>query len=313
MEDSCASIPELPDGVKRSSVLAVKSKMNRSSRASAESAYVVRVELVQHFNEIVSAGTGQGRFQFERQILADLAIALNVSKKRFIVERIEPKEGWEKHTIFDLLIVPDEDPTATPTCGQLAALIVEEVNQGSLRSMPSMRKSLRAELRKEHDDMRQTSTGLKDSDGDLKFSLLRGGIFVDSKHISVMSAVHRGEDVSSGSHGALETETGMEPEGLRLALALQEKEMSAARRQREERRAREGFWVDVEAGKPPPAVEADNFPGQYGTFSGHASQSSGNGAFLYWVMAIGGGIMLLLMVHVLYLHFHQASSEGGAR
>jgi hypothetical protein len=234
MEDSCASIPELPDGVKRSSVLAVKNTMNRSSRASAESAYVVRVELVQHFNEIVSAGTGQGRFQFERQILADLAIALNVSKKRFVVERIEPKDGWEKHTIFDLLIVPDEDPTATPSCGQLAAMIVEEVNQGSLRSMPSLRKSLRAELRKENDEMRQS--GPRDCDGDLKFSLLRGGIFVDSKHIAVMSAVHRGEDASSGSHGALEAEAGMEPEGLRLALALQEKEMSAARRQREERR-----------------------------------------------------------------------------
>jgi hypothetical protein len=233
MEDSSASIPELPDGVKRSSVLADK---NRTSRASAECAYVVRVELVQHFNEIVSAGTGQGRFQFERQVLADLAIALDVSKKRFVVERIEPKEGWEKHTIFDLLIVPDEDPTAAPSCGQLAATIVDEVNQGSLRSMPSMRKSLRAELRKEYDEMRHTSSGSKNSDGDLRLSLLRGGIYVDSKHIAVMSAVHRGEDASSGSHGALKTETGLEPEGLRLALALQEREMSAARRQREDRR-----------------------------------------------------------------------------
>ena len=78
-------------------------------------------------------------------------------------------------------------------------------------------------------------------------------------------------------------------------------------------RAREGFWVDVEAGKPPPAVEADDFPGQYGTFSGRASQGSGNGAFLYWVMAVGGGIMLLLIVHVFYLHFNRVSSEGDRR
>jgi hypothetical protein len=240
MEDSSANIPELPDGVKKSSVLAVKNEMNRSSRVSAECAYVVRVELVQHFNEIVSAGTGKGRFQFERQILADLAIAMDVSKKRFVVERIEPKEGWEKHTIFDLQIVPDDDPTAAPSCGQLAAMIVEEVNKGSLRSMPSMRKSLRAELRKENEDMRHVSGGSKDSDGNLNFSLLRGGIFVDSKHISVMSAVHRGEDASSASHGALATGAGIEPEGLRLALALQEKEMSAARRQREDRR-----WVII--------------------------------------------------------------------
>jgi hypothetical protein len=236
MEDSSTSIPELPDGVRRSTVLAVKKEMNRSSRVSSECSYVVRVELVQHFNEIVSEGTGRGRFQFERQVLADLAIAMDVSKKRFSLERIEPKEGWEKHTVFDLLIVPDEDPTAAPSCAQLAALIVEEVNKGSLRSMPSMRKSLRAELRKENEEMRQLSSGTSESDGNLKFSLLRGGIVVDSKHISVMSAVHRGEDTSSASHGALATETGMEPEGLRLALALQEKEMSAARRQREERR-----------------------------------------------------------------------------
>jgi hypothetical protein len=77
-------------------------------------------------------------------------------------------------------------------------------------------------------------------------------------------------------------------------------------------RAREGFWVDVEAGKPPPA-EADNFPGQYGTFSGRSSQSSGNGTYLFWVMAVGGGIMLLLIVHVLYLHFHRVESAGDAR
>ena len=71
--------------------------------------------------------------------------------------------------------------------------------------------------------------------------------------------------------------------------------------------------MDVEAGKPPPAVEADNFPGQYGTFSGRGSQSSGNGVFLYWVMAVGGGIMLLLIVHILFLHFHRVTSEGDAR
>jgi hypothetical protein len=78
-------------------------------------------------------------------------------------------------------------------------------------------------------------------------------------------------------------------------------------------RAREGFWVDVEAGKPPPAAEAENLPAKYGTFSGRGSQSHGYGAYLYWVAGIGGGIMLMLIVHVLFLHFHRVASEGGAQ
>ncbi len=71
--------------------------------------------------------------------------------------------------------------------------------------------------------------------------------------------------------------------------------------------------MDVEAGKPPPAAEAEIIPGKYGTFSGHTTQGQGNGACLYWIMAVGGGIMLLLIGHILFLHFHRVASEGDAQ
>ncbi len=72
-------------------------------------------------------------------------------------------------------------------------------------------------------------------------------------------------------------------------------------------RAREGFWVDVEAGKPPPAMEANIISGKYGTFADHPGH--GDGAYLYWVVGVGGGIMLLLIVHILFLHFHYVKGQ----
>ncbi len=67
--------------------------------------------------------------------------------------------------------------------------------------------------------------------------------------------------------------------------------------------------MDVEAGKPPPATESNIIPGKYGTFSGHLSQGHGGGVYLYWVMGVGGGILLLLIVHIIFLHFHRVEGE----
>ena len=232
MEDSSANIPDLPDGIKRSSALAAKQGSTTSLR-SAESTCCVRFQLNQHIDEIISVATGRGRFQFERQMLADISVALGVSKKRFLIERIEPMKGWRQHTIVDLLVIPDEDGSP-PTCGILANLIVDEVNKGSLNTMPSMRRAVKAELQDKDTTQQASCRPTKETEGELKFSMLRGGIFFDSKHCSVGQG---GEDSSQAAHGSLQAETGLDPEELRLALAQQERELAAARRQKDERRS----------------------------------------------------------------------------
>jgi hypothetical protein len=234
MEDANANVPDLPQSIKRTSIL--KSKGQTMTHRNGESACCIRIELNQDYDEIVSPTTGRGRFQLERQVFADLSIAMNVSKQRFLLERIEPKRGWAKFSIMDLLVMPDEQGLQ-PSCADLAKQIVEAINSGSLNTMPSMRRAVRSEIHN-RDSAQQASNRPEEKEGGLKFSLLRGGIFFDSKHISSLGneRVSGGEDTSHASHGAMEVDPGQDPEGLRIALSLQEKEMAAARRQKDERR-----------------------------------------------------------------------------
>ena len=229
MEDADSNIPELPEGIKRASTV-LRSKSKSATIRNAESARCIHIEMDQDFDEIVSPATGRGRFQFERQVLADLSIAMSVNKQRFLLERIEPKKGWRKLSVIELLVLPDEQGHP-PSCDNLASQIAEEVNKGSLNAMPSMRRAVRAEIH-DKDASEEASNRPIQQEGELKFSLLRGGIFFDPKHFSSQGA----DDSSYASHGAVGIEPGLDHEGLRIALALQEKEMAAARRQKDERR-----------------------------------------------------------------------------
>ena len=144
MEDADSNIPELQEGINWASTV-LPSKSKSATIRNAGSSRCIYIEMDQDFDEIVSPATGRGRFQFERQVLADLSIAMSVNKQRFLLERIEPKKGWRKLSVIELLVLPDEQGHP-PSCDNLASQIAEEVNKGSLNAMPSMRRAVRAEI-----------------------------------------------------------------------------------------------------------------------------------------------------------------------
>lgn len=225
MDDSNNSVPDLPESVKR---ISTTSARNRSTSASAndENASRVRIEMKEYYPDVVSTSTGRIRFAFERQVFADLSVAMSVGKERFSIENIEPKKGHERHIFLDLLIRQDE-LGMHPSSFQLASQLTYELNSGSLSAMPSMRKAIRAEARHPPPSSTQQLGALG--------LLQSGGFFVDSKNIArVVSS--RNDDASLASRGALATESGLDHEALRKALEDQEKELTLARKQRTERR-----------------------------------------------------------------------------
>ena len=70
-------------------------------------------------------------------------------------------------------------------------------------------------------------------------------------------------------------------------------------------RSREGFWVDVEAGKTPTVTRLpESSSGKYGTFAVPSGKNQGR--LVLWAAVVGGSIMVLLSFWVLFLHIYRA-------
>jgi hypothetical protein len=236
MEDSCATVPDLPTGVKRSSVDLVRSRIN-SALGGSDDPIQVSIVIREDLDDIVAAGTGRGRFQFERQLLSDIAVATGVKKNRLSIEHLGPQEGMERHTFVVLQIVHDRDNTSAPSCRRIAIEFIDAVNSGVLNGMPSLRKAIRAELDKRGATKDLAVNQTQTAENQLKFSFLRGGIFEDSSNFSGLPSVQVVEDVNCASYGALGSDIGLNHEHLRRTLAEHERGVASARRLLQERRS----------------------------------------------------------------------------
>jgi hypothetical protein len=239
------AIPDLPADVRASM---------RASGADVEEELGLtgaRAEVVMTIDEswqVLTGGTGAPS-RFEKQLVADLAIALRIDKSRVQVIKVAPS-GAGSRAIAELLILPPSMEGEAPAVEVAEAISHQAALPHSmLHAMSSTRRASNVRYREVQPAV---SKAMRTGECGPYQALLQGGVVVDDRGVRpLLSAVH-----------------GVKPTQLKQSrnahdsVAAHERDLQAQHVVDIARRHKEGFWVDVDRSVYQP-VQSVN---KYGTF-----------------------------------------------
>lgn len=249
----------------------------------------------------LTGGTGAAN-RLEKQLVADLAIALRIDKARIQVTSVRP-EGGGVRASAELLILPgaDDEPAAIEVAEALS--MQAGTPNSMLHAMNSTRRAGDVRFREVQPAVLR---GLKGGQSGPYQALLRGGVMVDDRGVRpTLSAVHgvasmqlkqnasgHGESGGYGAHASVNE-----------ALQVQQRDRHAMQMVEAARRHQEGFWVDVDSGIYQP-VQTNK---AYGTFQPQKQKKMP--VWVWTTIVFGGTLFLALACWLVYFKFFLAPGD----
>ena len=245
------TVPELPDAVRASM---------RASGVNLEEELGLtgtRAEVVMTIDESwhnLTGGTGNAG-RLEKQLVADLAIALRIDKARIQVTNLRAAGGGVN---AEFLLMPGTE--SEPSAIEVAEAI--SLQAGTPKSMlHAMNSTRHAGTVRFREIQPAVMKGMQGGESGPYQALLRGGVVVDDRGVRPMlSAVHG--MTSTQVRNSAASQSGQEHASVRDSLQAQQRDIDAMHMVHVARRHQEGFWVDVDHGVYQP-VQTNK---AYGTF-----------------------------------------------
>ena len=256
------SIPNLPDAV-RASMRASGINLEQELGLTGKRAEVVMTIDESWLNLTGGTGAANG---LQKQLVADLAIALRIDKSRIQVTSVRP-EGGGVRALAELLILPgaEDEPAAVEVAEALS--MQAGTPKSMLHAMNSTRRAGDVRFREVQPAV------LRGMQGGPYQALLRGGVVVDDRGVRpTLSAVHgvtsmqlkqNAVGLRDRGSGGYQGYTGVNDEqSVESARHHQERDQHAMQMVEAARRHQEGFWVDVDRG----VFQQVQTNKEYGTF-----------------------------------------------
>uniref|UniRef100_A0A7S0U8J0 Uncharacterized protein n=1 Tax=Hemiselmis andersenii TaxID=464988 RepID=A0A7S0U8J0_HEMAN len=231
------------------------------------------------------------------QVTADVALCLGIPRDSVSVG---PSQRVADGVEVEVVLRTNRGGTGRgPACGELAAeLCLQAGELGSrLRAMPATRRALRAEVR----EVRSPGAGL-----DLPvapFGIVTGGLLPEAGR---GPRPHTSDIHAGGGRAASFDPRGMS--ALSQAMSVHEREVERARNESAARRDRDGFWVDVEAGRQratSQVLRGSLVQEPYGTFTPVLEKEKGG--LVRNLSLVGGFVFVALLVWTVYLKYYYGS------
>jgi hypothetical protein len=244
------AIPDLPDAVRASMRASGVDLEEELGLTGTRAEVVMTIEESWH---ALTAGTGIAN-RLEKQLVADLSIALRIDKARIHVTNVRAADSGGSRVIAELQFLPasDSEPTALEIAEALS--LQAGTPKSMLHAMNSTRHASDVRFREVQPAVVK---GLQGGQSGPYEALLRGGVVVDDRGVRpTLSAVH---GVASSQLKAGERSAGGHRDT--TSIQAQQRDAHALSMVEAARRQQEGFWVDVDRGVYQP-VQTN----KYGTF-----------------------------------------------